>query len=84
MCLNVLVSLISSSYHENIMLKSACMKQMTKLCIMKFDYLVYPHLSKELVLSKSVQFPENYRLEMLYTIAFCIHDIVSYRFEMFS
>lgn len=81
-CLNVVVSLMSSSdKNENALLRSLCIKQMTKLCTMKFDYLAYEYLGKELtVTGKNVGFlPDKYKLEFLYTIAFCIHEIVSYR-----
>ena len=78
--LNVIKSLMSQ---ENVAsIKLACIRLMTKLCTMKFDYIVYPLLSKELV--SLPQKNDQFRLESLYTKAYSIYQIVSYRLEFES
>lgn len=77
-------SLLSSSSSENMILKLVCMKQLTKLCTMKYDYLVYPFLSNELVSIKSLQLTENERLEVLYMKAYCINKIIKYRPDYYA
>jgi hypothetical protein len=76
MCLNVLTSLMSQ---DNILLNLSCTKQLTRLCVIKYDYLVYPYLSKELVFAKTLNLGDKHRTETLFTVAFCIHEIIAYR-----
>lgn len=51
---------------------------------MKYDYLVYPYLSNELVSIKSLKFGENDRLEVLYMQAYCINKIIQYRPDYYA
>jgi hypothetical protein len=83
MFLNIFISLNDSSRDEkNSIIKQLCMKQMSRLCTKKFDYLVYPHLSKDLVTItfKNEHFSsEKSREKMLYSKAFCIYELIKYR-----
>ncbi|RMZ94775.1 focadhesin isoform X1 [Brachionus plicatilis] len=84
LCLNTFRSLMSSSNGEGLIVKLVCMKQLTKLCTLKYDYLVYPHLSNELVSIRSLQLAENERLEVLYMKAYCINRIIRYRPDYYA
>lgn len=84
MCLNILKSLMISSSGDNMIVRLTCMKQLTKLCTMKYDYLVYPHLSNELISIQHLQLAENDRLEVLYMKAYCIYEIISYRPDYYA
>lgn len=75
LCLNVLKSLISQ---ESAFVKLIGIKLMTRLCVMKLDYLAYPLFSKELMTLPQKSDP--HRLEEIFTKAYCIFEIVSYRF----
>ena len=66
-------------HQESIMVKLNCMRQLTKLCTMKYDFLTYPYLSKEIVSTKTINLSKDFRLETLYTVAFCIKEIINYR-----
>lgn len=75
LCLNVLKSMLSQ---ESALVKLIGIKLMTKLCVMKLDYLAYPLFSKELMILPQKSDP--HRLEEIFTKAYCIFEIVSYRF----
>lgn len=60
------------------------MKQLTKLCTMKYDYLVYPYLSNELVSIRNLQLAENERLEVFYMKAYCINKIIKHRPDYYA
>ncbi len=81
LCLNIFISLIESSKtnEDNWMLKLICMKQLSRLCTMNYDHIVYPYLSKELLKINLENLNAKNRLEMLYTKAFCIFQIISHR-----
>lgn len=85
LCLNVLKSLMltASMKSETKWMKFACMRQLIRLCTMKYDYLAYGHLSKELI---SVSAPDEgkYRLEQLYTQAYCIRELILYRPDYYA
>jgi hypothetical protein len=88
LCLNVLNSLLDSSQHSDEMLciKLVCMQEMSKLCTKyNYDHLVYPLLSKELLVSTKLdQYSNLQRLEVLYTKAFCIFEIISHRPDYYA
>ncbi|CAF0861948.1 unnamed protein product [Brachionus calyciflorus] len=84
LCLGILKSLMLSSTGDNLIVKLICMKQLTKLCTMKYDYLVYPHLSNELITIKQLQLSESDRHEILYMKTYCIHQIITYRPDYYA
>ena len=77
---NVINYLMDSSNEENLMVKLICLKQLTRLCIMKYDYVIYPRLSKELVNLNYEFSNDKNRLKVLFTKAFCIHQLILYRY----
>lgn len=69
-------------HEKNIYLKLTCIEQLTKLCVMNYDHLVYPHISKELI-DCQINSAESYRLEILYSKVNCIFKIISHRYLKF-
>lgn len=78
--LNVINYLIGSSNEDNLTVRLISLKQLTRLCTMKYDYLIYPHLSKELVPVDNKHSTHRNRTKILYTKAFCIYDLILYRY----
>jgi len=72
------------SADKNFMVKSVCMQQLTKLCKNNFDHMAYPYLAKELVKSESLTYSSEIRLEMMYTKAHCIFEIISHRPDYYA
>jgi hypothetical protein len=82
---NYLIDSSSSSNQESLTVKLVCLKQLTRLCTMKYDYLIYPRLSKELItLDYKYKVEDKNRIKILYTKAFCIQKLISYRPEYYA
>ena len=81
----MLISLTNSANTEkNLLVKSICLKQMTRLCTMKYDYIVYPHLSSELISIRLEHSSASVREKVLYTKAFCIYELIVYRPDYYA
>jgi hypothetical protein len=65
---------------KNIFIKFKCIEQLTKLCTMNYDHLVYPYICNELVDIKELNSSESYRLERLYLKVNCILKMISHRY----
>lgn len=90
MFLNVLTTLIqSANTADTVIVKESCMIQLVRLCQMKYDHLVYPVLSKELVTVSNAKkdkllMDSKCREKLLYTKAFCIQEIIKYRPDYYA
>lgn len=74
----------STSHDDNLSVKLICLKQLTRLCTMKLDYIVYPRLSKELVTLDSRLSTNKNRIKILYAKALCIYDLILYRPDYYA
>lgn len=60
------------------------MLQLVRLCKIKYDHLVYPHLAKHLITGKIEKVSDVSREKSLYTKALCIQEIITYRPDYYA
>lgn len=85
MFLNIFLTLMQcSDTPDTLIVKHICMTQLVRLCKLKHDHLVYPHLAKELVTVRNEKLADASREKILYTKALCIQEIIAYRPDYYA
>jgi hypothetical protein len=67
-------SSLNNSWSRNEIVKLVVIKQLTRLCSMNYDYIIYPTVQKFIF-----SLPSNAQRQSLYTKAFCIQELVNYK-----